>query len=393
MKSRERIQRALNHKEADRVPIDLGGYQSGISYESYIPLKRLMNINTPTIIIEPIQGLAKIDEDILRLLGVDTRYIFPKTPNGWDGTVIEDGYFIDKWGIKWRHSFYDEFGIKWHRPSNSHYYDMVNRKLSGATMEDINKFQWPDPEADGRINNLEKEVKFLFEKTDYAIFTSGPGLFELAWQCYGMENFFIATISDLQLIKKLLDKVLAALIGIYEKFLSVTGPYLECMELYSDYGTQRGSLISPKFYRDIIKPREGELINHIKKKTNAKICLHSCGSIYEFIPDIIDLGYEVINPVQTTAVSMNSTKLKKEFGNDLVFWGAIDTQKILPFGTPADVRLEVRSKIYELGKNGGYILAPCHNIQANTPEQNILEMFKSSNKYGTYPLDSQLKED
>lgn len=387
MNSRDRIRKALNHQEPDQVPVDLGGYQSGISYETFIPIKKKLNIDSPTTIAEPIQGLARVDEEVLQLFHVDTRYIFPQSPAGWDGTVEEDGYFTDRWGLKWRHSFYDEFGIKWHRPSSSHYYDMVARKLSGASVEDLDSYSWPDPDTPGRTKGLEEKVKRLYDETDYAIFTSGSGVFENSWQCYGMEDYFLATIDDIAFIKKLLDKMLEALAGLYEKFLSVAGPYLECIELYSDLGTQQGPLISPKFYREFVKPRDMELISTLKKKTNAKICMHSCGSVYDFIPDIIDAGYEVINPVQTTAVNMEAKRLKREFGKDLVFWGAIDTQRVLPFGTTQDVESEVMEKICEFGKGGGYILAPCHNIQAKTPAVNVLEMFEAAHEYGRYPLD------
>ncbi len=385
--SRERVRLVLNHQEPDRIAIDLGGYQSGISYETYIPLKQSLGIDTPTVIVEPIQGLAKVDDEVLRLFGVDTRYIFPKTPRGWDGTVAEDGYFMDKFGMRWQHSFRDEWGVKWHRPVSSHYYDMVERRLEQVTtMEGLDTYPWPDPAAEGRVDGLKEEIDHLFSETECAIFTSGQGIFELTWQCYGMENFFFAMADDLPFIKKLLDKSAEALAGLYGKFLDVTGPYLDCMELYSDYGTQLGPLISPKFYREVIKPRDMELNSFLKSKTNAKICLHSCGSVYAFLPDLIEAGFEVLNPIQTTATGMNSARLKREFGKDLVFWGAIDTQKVLPFGTPLDVEREVEEKIRELGVGGGYIVASCHNIQAQTPVANVTTMFEAAQKYGQYPL-------
>ena len=143
--------------------------------------------------------------------------------------------------------------------------------------------------------------------------------------------------------------------------------YLDVLQLWSDLGSQIGPLISPKFYREKIKPRDKELIKLLKSKTKAKIIIHSCGSICDFIPDLIDEGYDGINPIQTTAVNMDPVKLKKEFGKDLIFWGAMDTQRILPFGKPDDVIDEVKKIIKILGQGGGYIFGPCHNIQANTP--------------------------
>lgn len=376
MNSRERIRLTLNHKEPDRIAIDLGSSQSGISYETYIGVKKILGIESEISISEPIQGLAKIDEEVLKQFNVDTRYIFPKTPRNWDGTINEDGFFLDNWGIKWCHSFYDEWGIKWHRPSNSHYYDMVDRKLKGIDDKSLEEFSWPIPDEPGRVDNLEKEIRYLFENTNYAIFSSGFGLFELSWQIYGMEDYFIATITKTKSVEKLLDKILEVLMGLYGKFLDIVGEYLDCFMVYSDLGSQRGPIIAPKFYRDIIKDRDKELIKLIKDKSNAKVALHSCGAVYDFIPDIIDAGYDVLNPIQTNAYGMDSKKLKREFGKDIVFWGAIDTQRILPFGTVEDVKNEVRHKINDLGKGGGYIFAPCHNIQANTPPENVIAMFE-----------------
>jgi uroporphyrinogen decarboxylase len=387
MTSRERVRVALNHKEPDRVPIDVGGNQSGISYETYMGIKEMLGIKSETKIVEFIQGLAKVDEEALRLWNVDTRYIYQKPPYTFqDPFVREDGEFTDKYGIKWWHSFYTEWGTKWHRPSSSRYYDIFGAKLKNVKYQDLDAFPWPKGGDPGRDEGLEKEVKELYENTEYAIFFAGPSIFEHSWEIYGLEEYLLKMADEPKYIEKLYDKILESHISVYGKFLDTAGPYLDCMELYNDLGTQVGPFISPKYYANVIKPREKKLIQFLKTKTKAKIFIHSCGSVYEFIPDIIDAGYDGLHPVQTTASKMDPKVLKKEFGKDLLFWGAIDTQKALPFGTEEDVRQSVRKMIGALGPNGGYILAPCHNILALVPPQNVLAMFDEAIKYGKYPL-------
>jgi uroporphyrinogen decarboxylase len=276
----------------------------------------------------------------------------------------------------------DEWGVKWHRPVSSHYYDMVERTLSGVDFEGLNRFPWPDPDAPGRTDGLAEAASTLFHETDFALFSSGAGVFELTWQSYGMEALFAAIGDDPRFLNKLLDKTTELLAGLYGRFLDAVGPYLDCLELYSDLGTQRGPLFSPSFYRQVLMPRDKELLDFLRGKTSAKMCLHSCGSTYAFLPDVIAAGFEVLNPVQTTAADMDAVRLKREFGKDLVFWGAIDTQQVLPFGTPDDIRREVAQKVRDLGPCGGYILAACHNIQAQTPPENVLAMFEAACELG-----------
>ena len=196
-----------------------------------------------------------------------------------------------------------------------------------------------------------------------------------------MKEFYMDIAIDMKYFEALMDRTLESLIDIYTKFFKVIGDELDVVQFWGDLGTQRGPLISPETYRKYIKPREAELVRLTKKITNAKVALHTCGSVYEFIPDLIDAGYDILNPVKTSAADMESGRLKREFGKDLVFWGGIDTQRVLPFGTVEEVRDEVKRMIDTLAPDGGYILAPCHNIQANTPPENVLEMFEAAIDY------------
>jgi uroporphyrinogen decarboxylase len=373
MTSRERIRTALNHREPDRVPVDFGGWQSGISHETYGPLKALLGVKTETRMEERVQGLSWVDEPVLEILGVDTRYVFPSHAGTVRYPLTGEDVFTDSWGIRWR------------RPASSHYYDIDFSPIAGKSPGDVKKHRWPSADsfidADGVRSVLE-----TFKGSKYALFTCLAGVFEQATYIRGMAEFYMDFILNPSMIEALLDKVLEAEMGIYGRFFEIVGEELDLVQYWGDLGSQQGPLISPEHYRRYVKPREAALVEFTKKRTKAKVCLHSCGSSYAFIPDLIEAGYEALNPVQTTAAGMDPVRLKREFGKDLVFWGAVDTQRLLPFKSPEDVKNDVKRNIEVLAPGGGYILAPCHNIQANVPPKNVVAVFEAAKEYGSYPI-------
>ena len=237
----------------------------------------------------------------------------------------------------------------------------------------------PVLDADATLTDLETRLS-----TGCALFTCLAGVFEQATYLRGMEEFYTDVFTDPAVFETILDHVLEVEMEMYEPFFRVVGEHLDVVQLWGDLGSQRGPLISPEHYRRYIKPREAALVAFTKERTRARVCLHTCGSTYAFLPDLIDAGYDLLNPVQTTALDMDPARLKREFGGDLVFWGSIDTQRILPFGTEGEVRSEVREKIDTLGEGGGFIMAPCHNIQANTPPGNVVAMYDEALSYGRY---------
>jgi uroporphyrinogen decarboxylase len=214
----------------------------------------------------------------------------------------------------------------------------------------------------------------------------GAGVFEQSVAIRGNENFYVDLIANPKLATAIMDKMLEFYIGFWEEMLPIVGPYVQVIKVGDDLGMQNGPLISPDLYRSLIKPRERELISFIKKRTDAKIYFHSCGSVYEFIPDLIEIGVDVLNPIQVSAKDMVTKRLKQEFGERLSFWGAVDTQQVLPFGSQEDVEAEVRKRIGDLAPGGGYILSSVHNIQAKVPPENIAAMFDAAFKYGEYPI-------
>lgn len=190
--------------------------------------------------------------------------------------------------------------------------------------------------------------------------------------------------SDEKFTESLLDKVLKVKKKIYDRFLDITGRYLDLVKVSDDIGTQTSLLFSPDFHRRIVKPKHKELVSFIKSKTDAKVAIHSDGAIIPVLRDLIKAGFDVINSVQINTYGIDSLKLKKDFEDKVSFCGAIDSQKVLPFNTPYEIAKEVRIKIEDLALSGGYILAPCHNIQPGVPPENICAMFEAAIKYGEY---------
>lgn len=374
--SRKRLILALEHKEADRVAIDIGGFQSGITCVAYDKLKKKLGILGKTEIIERIQQLAKLDEEILEKFGVDTRYVFLKSSTKWDPMEKIEQDFI---------SYADEWGTRWKKPRTSYYFDPVEFPLGSATIDDLFRYPWPDSQDTSKVEGLKRNALNL-QKRGYAVCTTVSGVFEQCWYLTGLERLLIEIRENPKFVEVLMDKVLETQEGIYSNFLEEVGDYLDLIEIWEDISTQQGPLISPDLYRRIVKPRTKELIQFIKQRTKAKVALHSCGSVSWAMDDFVDIGVEVLNPVQVSAANMDTRILKARYGDVLSFWGAIDTQRILPHGTVQEVEEEVKRRIDDLAPGGGYIMAPVHNIQPDVPPENIIAMFEAAKEFGEYPI-------
>jgi len=373
MTSKERVQRALNHQEPDRIPIDTGGWLSGICYIAYDNLKKKLGIESERRWLGWITGTVQLDEEVLQRFHVDTRYVYPKEAADYDP--------------QWRdgNSFVDEFGIRWTKPPTSYYYDQETHPFEKLGINDIEKYDWPDPKAKGRDIGLKEQAKKISD-AGYAVLTVVPGPFEFTQYLRGMGPLFMDTIENPAYFCKLLDKVTEVLIGLNDRFLDTVGEYLDCFLFFSDYGNQRGSLINPKSWRKLVKPREAELVKALKRKTKAKIAFHTCGSAWDHLDDLVEIGVDVLNPVQISAANMDPYILKKKYGDVLSFWGGVDQQEVLPKGSPERVREESRKMICALGKGGGYLFGSCHNIQNDVPPENIIALFEEGYNFGKYPL-------
>lgn len=374
MKPRERLLTSLRHREPDRIPLDLGAMMTTIETGAYDKLKLHLGIEAETKTF--MRDHVIPDEQILKLLGVDTRYVrmnpskSRKAPDD-----IGDSYM-------------DEWGIVWGKSESSLYYDPIDPPLAKVqSLGELGNYTFPNPYDPKRVEGLREQAEALYNNTDYAVIADAPqqGIFETACLLRGFGNFLEDLALRENFAKELLSRICDFMIGLYNHFLSAVGEYVQVVIVGDDVAMQDRPLISPLLYRRVVKPFHGKLWSSIKKRTEAYLFLHACGSVYPLIPDFIELGVDILNPVQVSAADMSTQRLKKEFGQKLTFWGAIDTQKILPYGSPEEVELEVKKTIEDLAPGGGYVLCAVHNIQADVGPENILTMYSSARKYGNYP--------
>jgi uroporphyrinogen decarboxylase len=375
MTSRERLLTALRHEEPDRVPIDWGGGTTGIEAEAYDRLKQLLGFEGPTKTF--VRDHVEIDEAILQRFGIDTRYVRMGAPRAYRFELAPDNSYVDIWGTRWR------------KPPSSLYYDMVEFPIKDATLDDLKRYRWPDPHDPGRTDGLRERARRLAEETDRAVVldVAGFGVFEQGWALRGFENFLADLIAEAAFAEALIQGVADYQMALYERVLAEVGPYVDVVMVAEDLGTQSGPMVSPEIYRRMIKPAQKRVWNFIKSRTTAKLFLHSCGAVRAFIPDLVEIGVDILNPVQVAAKGMDPKALKAEFGRDLTFWGGgCDTQKVLTFGTPDQVEAEVRRRIAELAPGGGFVFNQIHNVQPQVPAENIVRMLDTVLEYGRYPL-------
>lgn len=382
MNLRERVLAEVNHQEPDHVPIDIGGTDvTGINIRSYKRLIKFLGIEIkdPIPILDTVQQLADISEIVLERLSAHCRGVYPSTSSKWQFQLKEDKdneWFTDEWGIRWR------------KPKSSGYYfDLAYHPLAGKNKEEMMKYPLPDPEDPARYVGFLEKIKQIHDEGKYAVIVSGitgGGAMEMASWLAGFDNFFTALVKDPNWADALLDRILEIKLRFWEITLNKAGKYIDIISESEDLGIQDRLMISPRSFQQHIKPRLRQLISGIKSVApQVKVLLHSDGAILPILPDLIEVGVDILNPVQVSAKGMGNTKfLKKEFGKDLVFWGGIDTQQVLPFGKPGDVQEEVLRRIEDLAAGGGYILASVHNIQGDVPPENIIAMVDAWQKYG-----------
>ena len=242
---------------------------------------------------------------------------------------------------------------------------------------------------------LQEQAEYWYKNTDYVIVADAVkgGILTKAFQIRGYEQMFMDMINNVQFAEALMDKLLWLYKEMWSQYLKQVGPYVQMVYFTDDIGGQSAMLISPDTFRRFLKPRLKELIDHIKGLADVKFMYHTDGTLVDVIEDVIEMGVDVLNPVQTSAMGMDTYVLKEKYGDRLSFHGAIDVQQVLPSSTPEEVKYDVAKRIYDLGRGGGYILSPCHNIGADVPPENIIAMFEAAQEYGQYPLqlDSVLK--
>ena len=382
MTSRERVKTALNHQETDRVPIDLGGFQTGIHKNAYKELIDYLGIKEEIRMLDPVQQIVIPSEIILQKFHVDVRYITAHGPDSFKGGIETN---VRK-GRTW-HDLKDEFGVVWSMPDDQQLYmDISHHPLANAGIDDIARYPFPDGSDKSRFTGVRESVMKLHNETDYAISTGIGGVtYETCWYLRGLEQWYYDMLANPEFCETLLDQTLKFWYNYYIGFMEAVGDLVDIVMVGDDLAGQEGPLFSPDFYRSVVKPRHKKLMQHIRSLTKAKIWYHTCGSCAEYIPDLIEMGVDIINPVQTSARNMDPVKLKKQFGNNIVFWGgSIDAQHILPFATPDQVKKEVHQSLEIFKPGGGYVFNNVHNIQSGVPPENIIAMYEAAYNFGFY---------
>jgi len=379
MKPRDRVLCALNHEEPDRVPIFFGSsLPTSIHIQALQRLQSYLGTTKPINVLSRSYQMALVDEELQILFHSDGRIIIPgPAPSSLAKEISET-------------AFMDEFGIAYEMRPGTIYYEMYFHPLRGKTADEIDNYPWPDLANPLRFRGLGAKARSLRRDSNFAIVgESFCSIFEACYMLRGMENWFMDLRKNLDWAHAVLRKITDLQISSAEGFLDEVGDSIDLIGMGDDLGSQNSTLISPDMYRKIIKPYHAQLIAAIKEKTKAKIVFHSDGNIYAILPDLIEIGVDLINPVQVSARLMSDTaRLKKDFGRRLSFCGGIDTQSVLPFGRPEDVRREVRRRINDLAPGGGYICAAVHTIQPDVPPENICALFDEAMKAGLYPINT-----
>jgi uroporphyrinogen decarboxylase len=406
MTSRERVRAALNHQTPDRTPVDFGASRiTGIGAVAYKNLLAHLGLQEEIKVYDVKQQLALPSLEMINRLGGDVVQLQRLGPTSgmafleidrWRPGELTDGSpcrvpaaLEETTGRDGMIEIWRDGILHARRSPESYYFDVCHAPLAQAeTPADIDAFVWPDPWTAREEAFVKQQLETLYHGTDKALFAGLPmfacSFFELSLVLFGFENFMMLLACERDLVEYWLDAKLEHDFAILDKFLAVAGPYIEAIQTNDDFGAQDALQISPQLYRELFKPRQRKWIEFVKARTNAKIFLHCDGAIESIIPDLIEIGIDVLNPLQTNARGMDPARIKREYGRDLAFWGGgVETQTTLPFGTVDAIRREVRERVEMLGKNGGHVFATIHNIQPDIPPEKILAIYETVAGCGT----------
>ena len=383
MTSRERVQAVLHHEVPDQVPVIIGvSNATGIKMIPYQAVKKLAGITAPDEYIYdwPELGTALPDEATMQRLHSDVRGVhdrFPQAVLNRNKNRPPHSNFVDDWGSGQSEI---EEGV---------WYPGVHPLAEATTIEEVEAYtNWPDMDDPFRVAHVKAQARQLAADNQYAIMAT-PWLlfpFERAHAMQGLDKFLYNMAVEKDFSKYLLEKIYVYCKTLMGHFLDELGENVDIIKIGDDLGTQESLLISPKMYREFLKPIHADFISFIKSRTKAKVFFHTDGDVFNLIDDFIEIGVDILNPIQTSAGRMsNLAELKSRFGGRIVFCGAVDTQKVLPYGSPAEVRDEVKRVIHALGEGGDFMLASVHTIMNEVPAENVLAMVDAAVEYGKYP--------
>jgi uroporphyrinogen decarboxylase len=367
MNSKERALAALRGQVPDRVPVwvtVVADLAEGLAQVAGIPADPL-----DAYLTNRISHAA-----LLTALGNDIVGIGSTAPPATPTRARHDGYLEDEWGLIYRRVPH-RFGT---------YLEVVGRPLAGITSaRELAGYRLPDPAAPGRFD-LARERAARYGQTHGLLGVVECTVFEMAWNLVGLEPFLVDMAWGRDYVGPLLDEVANYSIGVG---LALRDLGADALLTGDDLGMEIGPMISPRMWRQWLKPRMARVLEAYRAaRPDVVLAYHTCGSVLPFVDELIEIGVQVLNPIQVTAHGMDAGRLKTTYGRRLAFCGGVDQRQVLPHGTPADVEEEVRQRIAELGPGGGYVLAPTHDVQADTPVENVLAVFEAARQWGAYPL-------
>jgi len=376
--SRERVKLALEHKETDRIPFDLGTTCfTSMHWRVADDLNALMGTHQDKYEFTGFSAqVIKLLPELRDRFHVDTVCVSTKGPSNFKLVIDENDSFVDEWGITYR------------RAPGAHQYDFTKHPLEDADIEAMLEYPFPDPVDDGRFEGFKEEVKRLYEKTDKAIILTPPINLQISglgqWLT-GFPRFYMDTVIDQEFLHALYRRLLDWYKRWLDRALDEVGKYINVISSADDLGIQTGPMINPETYREIHKPYQKELFDYIKQGTDAKIFYHCCGSCSQFLDDLIEVGVDILNPIQVTAVNMETDMLKAGWGDKLSFWGGgCAAQTVLANGTVDDVRAEVRKRVADLKPGGGFVFAPIHNILPGVSAEKVVAMYDTAYECGWF---------
>jgi len=382
MNRREAFNVTMEHREPERLLVDFGKHIGSFHRNAYKVLMTHLGLKSEVRILDRMAQNMVLDEVLCKRLGIDFRWIVPNWVGVRDMELDGEKGYIDMWNTPHKWTSYGEA------------YASIGQPLSQDTLTlgDIDSFKWPDPNQPAIFEGLREQAKHWHENTDFVVGADGikVGILQTAAQIRGYDKLFRDFALNPDMAHLVLDKISEITNEMYRKYMQAVGNYVQVVVITDDQGTQNSLMISPKMFREFIKPRLKTLIETIKANANVSVLMHCDGAILPIIEDLIEIGVDILNPIQTVVDGFEDTSsLKEEFGDRICFHGGIDVQQVLPNATPEEIRQEVARRICDLGRGGGYIIAPCHNINVDIPVENTLAMFDAAKELGRYPLNRE----
>jgi uroporphyrinogen decarboxylase len=385
--SNGRVLAALEHREPDRVPLDFGGAEvAGINVHTMRRMRRHLGLDEHVEVDAKVIQTGVMDDDLIERLGVDVKIVPPNHPS-------ESGLEKDLGLVGDYYRYIDEFGIGWQMPeAGGHYYDLYLHPLAHVdTVAEIEAYPWPDMLDAARFVGMKERARAVAREEHKAVFLgrASSGMWEHVMWMTGYEKYYMDMVTNPKLCQAKMEKILELKMQYWGRVLELVEEEFVIVSCADDLGGQNGLLVSLDMYKELVWPYHRRLFQFLKSapsKSKVFVFFHNDGAIYETLPLLIEAGVDIINPWQVNCAGMDDTaRFKREFGRDLTVWGgSCDTQRVLPFGSPQEVRDETRRRIEDLAPGGGYVFAPIHIIQSGVPVENIMAMWETLQEYGVY---------